>query len=65
MVGLTLRGVAQLGPGTLAEWRQGELRLSQYHAWEYRPDMGLETPAAAEDALDPNMPVNSDRKPRA
>ena len=46
-----LRGVAQLAPGTLAEWRQGELRLSQYYAWEYRPDERLATAAAAEDAL--------------
>ena len=46
-----LRGVDQLAPGSLAEWRDGTLRVSQYHSWEYRPDWSLAGAAAAEDAL--------------
>ena len=46
-----LQGVAQLAPGSLAEWHEGTLRVSQYYAWEYRPDWSLAGAAAAEEAL--------------
>ncbi len=46
-----LQGVAQLGPGGLAEWHEGRLRLSRYYAWEYRPDQRLAEAAVAEEAL--------------